>query len=67
METDSAKAARSPAEIAARWGISKRTVNRYIRDGLLPAYRVGRLVRVDPDDLDRFIEPVAPRRGGGTP
>jgi excisionase family DNA binding protein len=43
------------AEAAASRGVSTRTVRRWIAAGLLPAYRVGpRLVRIDPDDLDRL-------------
>lgn len=31
----------------------------WVRQGLLPAVRIGRLIRFDPDQLDEFI-----RRGG---
>ena len=34
--------------------VSIKTVRRRIADGTLPAYRVGRLIKVDPADLDRL-------------
>ena len=37
-------------------GISVRTLRRVIDRGELPVYRIGRAVRIHPDDLVRFIE-----------
>ena len=43
---------------AERLDVSVKTVRRRIAEGLLPAYRVGRLLKVDPADLDRLARPV---------
>jgi len=45
----------SPAEIARRLGVSKRTVLRWIEMGLLPAYRIGTLIRVHHEDFSTFL------------
>jgi excisionase family DNA binding protein len=47
-------------EVAEILGCSVRTVRRRIDDRELPSIPIGRLVRVHPDDLDRYI---AERRG----
>lgn len=39
---------------AKRLGVSYRTVWRQVRNGWLPAVQVGRAVRIDPADLERF-------------
>jgi excisionase family DNA binding protein len=42
-------------------GVDKRTVQRLIATGKLPAYRVGnKLVRIDIDDLEKMLKPVLP-------
>lgn len=44
---------------AARYlGITPRTLYRFINDGALPAYKMGRVIRLKQDDLDAFIEAV---------
>lgn len=43
---------------AARLDISPRTLRRRIADGTLPAYRIGRLVKVNPDDLGRLMQTI---------
>ncbi|WP_298890619.1 excisionase family DNA-binding protein [uncultured Serinicoccus sp.] len=44
------------AEAAERTGLSTCTLRRRIADGLLPAYRSGaRIIRVDPDDVDKLL------------
>ena len=41
--------------------VSKGTIHRWIRQGRLPAHRVGPLLLlVDLDDIDRLIKPVEP-------
>lgn len=46
----------SLAEAAERTGLSTCTLRRRIADGLLPAYRSGaRIIRVDPDDVDKLL------------
>jgi excisionase family DNA binding protein len=42
-------------EAAAALGLSPWTVRQYIRQGKLPAVRIGRRVLVEPDELARFI------------
>lgn len=42
-------------EIAAGLRVSKMTVYRFIRDGRLPAIRVGNSLRVHRGDLDAFL------------
>lgn len=44
----------SVAEAAEFLGVSERTVRRCIDRGELPAYRVGRQVRIDPADLRSY-------------
>jgi excisionase family DNA binding protein len=46
----------SPADVAAELGVSKDTVLRWIRDGKLPAARLGyRTLRIRRQDLDAFL------------
>lgn len=42
----------SLAAAAARMGVSVKTVRRRIADGILPVYRCGRIMRLDPNDVD---------------
>jgi excisionase family DNA binding protein len=49
----------SISDIAARYGVSQRTVRRWIARGLIEAYRVGpRLLRVDPDEVDALLRKI---------
>lgn len=41
---------------AKRLGITTRTLYRFINEGGLPAYRMGRVIRVKQADVDEFIE-----------
>ena len=43
-------------DAAAYLGITPRTINRLIDDGEIPAYRIGRVIRLRIADLDAFIE-----------
>jgi excisionase family DNA binding protein len=45
----------SPAEIANRLRISRRTVYRLVARGALTATRVGGQWRIDGDSLDRYV------------
>ncbi|MFZ1285943.1 MAG: helix-turn-helix domain-containing protein [Candidatus Phosphoribacter sp.] len=46
----------SLVQAAERTGLSIRTLRRRIADGHLAAYRSGpRVIRVDPDDVDRML------------
>jgi len=45
---------------AERLDIDVRTVRRFIAGGQLPAFRVGRLLKVDVADVDALARPVPP-------
>jgi excisionase family DNA binding protein len=47
-------------DVAEQLDASTRTVSRWIKSGDLKAHKLGRLVRIAGDDLDRFL---ASRRG----
>ncbi|MGV1007102.1 MAG: helix-turn-helix transcriptional regulator [Dermatophilaceae bacterium] len=50
----------SLAQAAARTGLSTRTLRRRIAAGDLTAYRNGpRVIRIDPDDVDRLMLQIA--------
>ncbi|MCC5954197.1 MAG: helix-turn-helix domain-containing protein [Acidimicrobiia bacterium] len=46
----------STGEAASRLGITARTLYRFIDEGQLPAYRLGRVIRLKADEVDTFIE-----------
>jgi excisionase family DNA binding protein len=46
----------STQEAARRLGVTPRTLYRFIDQGDLPAYRLGRVIRLKADDVDAFIE-----------
>jgi excisionase family DNA binding protein len=49
---------------AERTGLSIRTLRRRIASGELAAYRSGaRVIRVDPEDVDRLMVPIPNARG----
>jgi len=43
-------------EAAQRLGITQRTLYRLIDEGQVPAYKMGRVLRVKASDLDVFLE-----------
>ena len=43
-------------EAADRLGVTDRTIHTWTKRGLLPAFKIGAVVRYDPADLQRFIE-----------
>ena len=43
-------------EAARRLGVTSRTLYRFIDEGGLPAYRLGRVIRLKQSDVDAFIE-----------
>lgn len=46
-------------QCAAHWGVSEKTVRRYIAEGRLTAYRVGlRSIRVDRDSVLALAKPM---------
>lgn len=46
----------STQDAAKRLGITPRTLYRFIDQGTLPAYRLGRVIRLKQEDVDTFIE-----------
>ena len=40
---------------ATRIGVSVKTIRRRIAEGVLPVYRCGRILRLDPDDVDAMF------------
>ena len=46
----------STQDAAKRLGVTPRTLYRFIDLGDLPAYRLGRVIRLKADDVDAFIE-----------
>lgn len=46
----------STQEAARRLGVTARTLYRFIDVGELPAYRMGRVIRVKSEDIDAFID-----------
>jgi putative molybdopterin biosynthesis protein len=46
----------STQEAARRLGVTARTLYRFIDQGELPAYRLGRVIRLMLKDVDAFIE-----------
>jgi excisionase family DNA binding protein len=45
----------TPQEAARRTGVHVETIRRAVRKRELPASRIGRAVRIDADDLDRWL------------
>lgn len=45
----------STKEAARRLGLTTRTVYRLIDEGQIPAYKFGRVIRLQADEVDRFI------------
>jgi len=46
----------STAEAARRLGITPRTLYRFIDEGAIAAYKMGRVIRLKADDVDTFID-----------
>lgn len=46
----------STAEAARRLGVTTRTLYRFIDEGQLPAYRFGRVIRLQADEVEAFIQ-----------
>lgn len=53
------------AQVAEYLQLNKLTVYKYIREGMIPAVRIGRVIRVRTEDVARFLEAqrVAPEVG----
>jgi excisionase family DNA binding protein len=48
----------STAEAARRLGVTPRTLYRFINEGQLPAYKFGRVIRLQQAEVDDFIQSV---------
>ena len=46
----------STREASERLGVTLRTLYRFIDEGSLPAYKMGRVIRLKADEVDQFIE-----------
>ena len=46
----------SSKEAASRIGVTQRTLYRFIDEGQIPAYRIGRVIRLQRPDVESFIE-----------
>lgn len=44
------------AEASDRLGVTLRTLYRLVDEGRLPAYKIGRVIRLKETDIDAFIE-----------
>lgn len=53
----------SSAEAAKRLGVTPRTLYRLVDEAGLPAYRVGRVIRLQEHEVDAFIESCRIRPG----
>ena len=51
-------------DAASRAGVSVKTIRRRIDDGVLRAYRLGRIIRLDPLQVDRAFTAVSSWRDG---
>jgi excisionase family DNA binding protein len=52
-------------DVATQLKVQPRTVLEWLRTGKLPGYKLGRLWRVDPEDLKKFL--AQHKRPGGKP
>lgn len=46
----------STAEASDRLGVTLRTLYRLVDEGRLPAYKIGRVIRIKEDDVDAYLE-----------
>ena len=55
----------TPAQVADRIQIQERTVTRWLRDGFLSGYKLGKEWRIAADDLESFLHGHANRPKDG--
>ncbi|RKQ73493.1 helix-turn-helix domain-containing protein [Oceanibaculum indicum] len=48
----------TPEALAERWGCSHQHIRDMVRAGKLPAFRVGRLIRIRREDVEAFEQPA---------
>jgi excisionase family DNA binding protein len=54
-----------PKEAAERYGVSLKTIQRWIAEGRIEAYRFGpRLVRIKPESIESLGKAIHPNFGG---
>lgn len=46
----------STQEASQRLGVTTRTLYRFVDEGLIPAYKMGRVFRLKRSDVDKFID-----------
>lgn len=46
----------STTDVRDRLGITLRTLYRLINEGQIPAYKIGRVIRMKEEDIDAFLE-----------
>ena len=56
----------TPAQVAERIQIQERTVTRWLRQGYLSGYKLGKEWRIAPDDLETFLDGHANRPQHGS-
>jgi len=44
----------SPNEAAKKYGVSEKSIRSKVAEGKIPAYSIGRLIRIDPQDLRTY-------------
>lgn len=54
------------SQVADRLQVSMSTLHRRIKAGELPTVRIGRSLRVRPEDLEAYIEKHTETKGGAT-
>ena len=58
----------SPLAAAEYLGVSEKTIRRYVSQGSLAGYRIGRqLIRVDLDEVEKLIKLIKPTGPAGDP
>jgi excisionase family DNA binding protein len=55
-EAETSTPLETAADVARRLNASERTIRRYAANGVLPAIRIGGLIRFDRRDVDAVIE-----------
>ena len=50
----------TPKQVADMWGVNIRTVQTWVRKGVLPARRLGGRWLIDPDDARKLLKPIIP-------
>jgi excisionase family DNA binding protein len=51
------------AEASERLGVTLRTLYRLVDEGQLPAYKIGRVIRIKEEDVEAFLEGARIRPG----